>query len=297
MGFLSPSDWSNAFKSDPTGAQGAAQTAANTQLLMFNKTQQNLQPYMQTGQLANTELGNVSPSLMQQDNRLNAALPGLTTPYSLDQYNASPEAAVTNNAMSDMMKQLMASSAAGGNLGSGNVATALQTNAAKLGLQGYQTGLQDYTNNNLNNYNMISGAVQNQQGQNLNEFNMLNTMAGSGQNAAAGLGGFGANVANQIGQNGINAAATNFATSNGAQTNLSNSLGQGVTNWAQASNGNGMSNAGALGTSIFGNSGTPGNVSSSGMGLENASMRDFASSPDTGMGNASMSDSAGWFTW
>jgi hypothetical protein len=250
MGFLSPADWTNAFSSDPTGAKSAADTAAQTQMTMFNTTQGNLKPYMDSGVTAN--------------NNLNAAMPSLTAPYSLSKYQASPEAAVTANSMSDMFKQLMASSAAGGNMGSGSMATALQKNAAAIGLQGYQTGLQDY------------------QGQNLNQFNMLDTRAGAGQNAAAGLGGFGQNVANNIGDNGINAATRNYAATNSGLTNLSNSLGSGVSNWLQANSGSGGSNAAALGTSIFGNSGTSGS-------LYDASSMDLS--------NASMSDSAGWFSW
>ena len=190
MGVLDPNSWANALSDDPTGSKAAAQTSANTQMNMFTTTQANLAPFMQTGTAANTTLAN--------------QMPQHTAPYSLDKYNASPEAQVTQNAMTQMLDQLKASGAAGGNLGSGNVATALQKNAAQLALQGYQTGLQDYTGQNLNTYSMYQG------------------LAGAGQNAAANLGGFGANVANNIGAQGINAAASNFGAKQSGMSNLSN---------------------------------------------------------------------------
>lgn len=179
----------------------AAQTQANatdkataTQLQMYNETVKRMSPWVDSGSSAM--------------NTLNSLLPSLTSAYSLSKYQSSPEYQVAQNAMSDAIQQGMASAAAGGNYGSGNMATALQDNANKLALQGYSTGLSDYWS------------------QNSNIFNMLNQLSQSGQNAAGNLASTGTQVANQVGANTIaggNAIASGIVNSSNALTsNLSN---------------------------------------------------------------------------
>ena len=169
------------------GAQGAANTQAAasrqaqaTQQGQWEQTQRNMAPYLRQGVAA--------------QNQLASRLPSLTSNYSLQSYLNSPEYAAQMAATQRQSNQLMASANASGMYGSGNMASALTSNAQNQAMQGYGQGLQDYL------------------AQNQSAYNMLANQASAGQNAAAGLGSMGSNVANNI---------------SGLQVGAGNSLAQG----------------------------------------------------------------------
>jgi hypothetical protein len=159
-----------------SAANTQAQSAANASQLqqnMFNTTQANLSPYMQRGNAYSQQLQNQMGSL--------------TAPYTEAMYQNSP--GYQNQMIANQQGQnaLLAQGAAGGSLGSGNMASALQHNQQQNAQQGYQQGLQNYN------------------GQNLQTYNMLANQSAQGQNAAVGLGGLSAQVGSQIGNNMIGA--------------------------------------------------------------------------------------------
>ncbi len=159
-----------------SAAQTQAQSAANASQLqqnMFNTTQANLSPYMQRGNAYGQQLQNQMGSL--------------TAPYTEAMYQNSPSYQNQMIANQQGQNALLAQGAAGGMLGSGNMASSLQSNALNNAQLGYQQGLQNYN------------------GQNLQTYNMLANQSAQGQNAAVGLGGLSAQVGSQIGQNVIGA--------------------------------------------------------------------------------------------
>ena len=109
---------------------------------------------------------------------LNSILPSLTKPYNLQSYYQSPEYAAQASAVKGQNNQISALADAQGAYGSGAMANAIASNAQNQALQGYQTGLNDYWNQNSNIYNM------------------WNTQSQLGQNAAALVGNMGTQVAN-----------------------------------------------------------------------------------------------------
>lgn len=194
------------------GAQSAAQTQANAansasqvEQNMFNTTQANLQPYMQAG------TSSLSALLSGLGLGGNPGAPGygsLTQPFTAQQFQSSP--GYQFQLQQGLQGVQNASSATGGIQG-GNTLKALTQ-------YGQGVANQDY-------YNAMNAYTQQQN----NTFNKLQTVAGSGQNAAANLGSLGSSVAGQIGSNTIGAGNATAA----GQVGASNALGSGVSNLAQ----------------------------------------------------------------
>lgn len=185
----------------------SAQNATNAQLSMFNTTQQNLKPYMDSGTNA---LGS-----------LNAALPGLTTPFSAAQYQKSPGYAFQ---MSQGIDAVQNSAAAAGGIHGGNTLKALTQFGQGLANTDYQQSYQNYMGQQQQTYGMLSG------------------LANSGQNAAAGLGGISTQIGGQIGSNMIgagNALAAGQVGSANAMTGGLNSLTQLASLYGNGSYGSG----------------------------------------------------------
>lgn len=170
---------------------------------MFQSTQANEAPYLAAG-------GNALTAL-QSGLGLGAGGNGtgsLNAPFTMAQFQNSPgyqfqqqqgQGAILNNA-----------SALGG-VKSGNTLKALNSFGQGVANQDYWNAYNAYTTN------------QNTQ------FNRLDTLAGSGQNAAANLGGLGAGVGAQIGSNQIgagNAIAAGQVGSANALNNGINGVGQ-----------------------------------------------------------------------
>jgi hypothetical protein len=195
------------------GAQSAAKTQANAanqatqaQLQMFNQTQANEAPYLAAG-------GNALQTLMQGEglttgqNNANVANGSLTAAFNPANLAQTPGYQFT---MQQGLQALLDSQSATGGVGGGNTLKAITQYGQGLASTTYQQQLQDYM------------AQQQQQ------FSQLQTLAGSGQNAAANLGALSANVGQSVGSNIIGAGnasaagtvgATNAAT--GAISNLS----------------------------------------------------------------------------
>jgi hypothetical protein len=159
----------------------AAQTAANTQLQMFNKTQSNLSPFVQGGQTA--------------EQQLISQLPSLTAPVNMNEANLVKTPGYQFN-LTQGTKAVQNAAAARGLGVSG---------AALKGATNYATGLADSTYQN-----QFANAVTNQ----TNAYNRLMGVVNTGANAAAGVGTAatttGANIAaTQIGAGNAQAAGIN----------------------------------------------------------------------------------------
>ncbi len=183
----------------------AANTASQTELSMYNQTQANEQPYMQAG---NNSLQALMQGLGLTSGSNGAVANGaLSQPFSQQQFQQSPATAYL---MQQGNQSIQNSAAAHGGLVSGNALMALQANGMGLAQQDYTTQ---------------QAAYQAQQQQ---QFNMLQTLAGSGQNAAAKLGSLGSSTASQIGSNTIQAgnasAAGTVASAVASANSLSNLL-------------------------------------------------------------------------
>lgn len=146
-----------------------------------------------------------------QMNALAAQMPNLTSKYDMAKYMAGPEYQNTMTQTDRERNALMAKSSASGMYGSGTMANQLQTNAAYLGQQGYQQGLQNYTNQNRTIYDM------------------LNTGSNVGLNAAGQQNVAGANMASSVGSiyNNLGNAQAR------AQEGIGNAWGGAVSNLGQ----------------------------------------------------------------
>lgn len=186
--------------SDAANAQiQASQNAQATQLAMFNQTQANEAPFMQAGQ---TSLAALMQGLGLMPGSNGATANGaITAPFN---YQASPG---YNYEVQQSMDAIQNSAAAKGGLVSGNALKALQANAQGLASTDYQS----MANLDMNQKQQL--------------FNMLQTMAGSGQNAAANLGSLGSSTANSIASAQIgagNAAAAGSVAQGNIWSNLLN---------------------------------------------------------------------------
>jgi hypothetical protein len=194
---------SDSSRSAANTAADASRNAADTQLKMFNQTQQNLQPYMQAGLTPLSQLG-------QQFGTANA--PG-NQPFGLQQFQQSP--AYQFNLQQGQQAIDKAASARGNYY-------APQT------LQDISKFSQGMASNEFQNAFSNYNANQN------NVFARLNQLSSGGQNAAAGLGGISAGVGQSIGGAQQNAGAYQAAGILGQGTALSNVVGQGTNAALQA---------------------------------------------------------------
>lgn len=146
--------------------KSAANTAANLQQGIFDKTQANLAPYINAGNAATTELQN--------------RLPTLTSPITMDQSTLEKTPGYQFN-LTQGLKATQNSAAARGLGVSG---------AALKGASTFATGLADSTyQNQFNNANI----------NNTNAYNRLKGLIDTGESAAAGQGSIGASTGNNIG--------------------------------------------------------------------------------------------------
>lgn len=261
----------NAAQSAAQTQADAANQASQVQNQQFQQTQANEQPFLQAGQnslsglMAGLNNGTFTPGLNPNIGALNTnALPGAAnTPAAYQvqpfDFHASPGyqfalqqglGAVTNRA-----------SATGG-LQGGNTLKALTNYATGAANQDYQNQFADYISQNnlgLSAQNQNFSQTEQAQNQNFNQalagqgqqfgqqlslqqlmdsigaqgFGQLQTVVGSGQNAAASLGALGANNAQSIGNNLMGAAnATSAAQVAGANA-ATGAINNGVSNLTQ----------------------------------------------------------------
>lgn len=198
----------------------AANTASATEMQMFDQTQQNLQPYMASG-------GNALSALMSQLGLSGAGAtgtPAAGSPLAMPTYNMPTYGAAQYQSSPGYQFQLQQGLGAvnnaatlGSGVNSGNTLKALQTYGQGVANQDYQQGYQNYSQNYLNQYNAQTNNAQ-------TNFSRLQTLAGSGQNAAAGLGALGSQVAGQVGSNTLGAGNAQAAGSIAQGQTLSNLL-------------------------------------------------------------------------
>ena len=185
--------------------ESAAQTASNTQLEMFNQTQQNLQPYMESGAAANTALVNATGLNSGGDPLTSALLAPPTSNLSEAALRATPGYQFNLNQGLESVQN----SAAARGLGT--------SGAALKGASEYATGLADSTYQN-----QFNNAVTTQ----TNSFNRLLSLAQLGQSSAVNQGNIGQQTAANIGANAVGAgnaiAANDIAASNSIGSAASN---------------------------------------------------------------------------
>lgn len=149
---------------DPAKVQKDAQQASlDWQKQMFNQTQANMAPFLQSG---TSNLGTLN-ALMQPGQAFSP-----TATYGMSQFQASPEYQVMMQQMNNATAGMGAGAAAAGNFGSGNMATALQQNAANIGLQGYTSGLNDWNAQRATGFNMLAGLANPNAAQQMGNFAM-----------------------------------------------------------------------------------------------------------------------------
>lgn len=204
------------------------QNALNFQEQQYNTNQKNIAPFLQTGQNAVGELGNLTNTPGQ----------GLLTPWT-QQFQAPTAAQAEQYPGYQFQLQqgenaLQNSAAAQGNLLSGNTGAALEqygqgmaqndyTNVYNQALQEYQQSYNQFENNQTNEYNRLAG------------------LAGTGQNAASQLGSLGQSAASNVGnidiaggaQQGQSLQNAGAATASG-YASLGNLLGSGVSSGTNA---------------------------------------------------------------
>ncbi len=180
--------------------KSAANNATDAQMAMFNKTQQNLQPFIDTGQSANKSLNDLLG--VGSDNPLLSPL--LKAPTMTESQLQSTPGYQFN--LRQGLKSTQNSAAARG-LGS--------SGAALKGADAYSTGLADSTYQQ-----QFSNAVTNQ----TNQYNRLLGASSLGENAAAGLGNNAQATGANIGNNIIGAGNAQAAAYTGAGTGIGNAL-------------------------------------------------------------------------
>lgn len=175
--------------------QNAANTAANTQMSMYNTTRGDLAPYRQIGQTASDQL--------------TSRLSELTSPIIMDQATLEKTPGYQFN-LTQGLKATQNSAAARG-LGS--------SGAALKGAATFATGLADSTYQN-----QFNNAQTNQ----ANAYNRLKALVDTGQSAAAQTGAAGSTAATNAGQAQIaggNAQAAGYNATGNAIANAANGIG------------------------------------------------------------------------
>lgn len=176
----------------------AAEQAAQIQQQEWQQTQKNEAPYLAAG-------GNSLQALMQGLGLAPGSNPAvangaLTAPFNPQQ---SPELAFQ---LQQGTQALTDAATATGGVGGGNTLKALVGYGQGVGSQNYQQQFSDYM------------------AQNQNTFNDLQTLAGSGQNAAANLGALGSQNAQTVGQDLIGGANATAAGQVGAANAISGGI-------------------------------------------------------------------------
>lgn len=193
---------------------GAANQANQTQLGIFNTEQQNAAPYLASGTAA---LGT-----------LNSEMSSLQSPFTMQDFQQSPGYQFQLNQGEGAMQR---SAAASGMLDSVGTQQNLNNYAQGAANTDYQTALTNYTNQQQQRYNMLSGVA-----------NMGLSATGLTNSAAA-------NAGNNISANTIGAGNATAAASVGGANAINGALSTGV---------NGYTNANMM-SHLFGNT-NPGNL-------------------------------------
>jgi len=173
---------------------GAAGQASDVQRQMFEQTQANLQPYMQEGQIGL--------------NQINRMMPQFTQPFGMQQFQESP--AYQFN-LEEGSKAINKAAAARGQYYNPATLKELARFTQGTASNEFQNAFSNYQTNLGNIWNRMYG------------------LTGTGQSAAAGVGGFGSQMAGQVGSN-IMGAGNAMAAGQIGQANAINQALSGGTN-------------------------------------------------------------------
>ncbi len=185
---------------------GAAGAASQVQQGMFNQTQANLQPWMQGGQVALSELNN-RLGLSGDPNSGNFGQ--LTHQFGLSDFQQSP--AYQFN-LEQGKAAIDKASASRGKFYNPSTLQDIAKYSQGLASNEYQNAFSNYNTNMGNIYNRLSG------------------ISGAGQNAAANLGGFSGTLAGQLGSNITGAGNAQAA----GQVGVGNAITGGIANYQNA---------------------------------------------------------------
>lgn len=189
----------------------AATSANQTQYQEWLQQQQNMAPYLASG--------------TQNLAALNAAMPGLTSQFTMQDFQSNPGYQFQLQQGEQGMQR---SAAAAGMLNSSGTQQNLNNYAQGMANTDYQQALTNFTNNQQQRYNMMSGmagmglnaeGMNNQAGQNFANQTSANTMSGASATAAGQIAGANATAG------GIN-SLTNGYMGYSAMNNLAGALNQ-----------------------------------------------------------------------
>ncbi len=187
---------------------GAANRASDTQLQMFNKTQQNLQPWLSAGDTSLADLNylmGVGPNTGQTDAARGGGYGSLAQPFDLSKFQQSP--AYQFN-LEQGQQAINKGANARGNYYAPQTLQDLGKFSQGMASNEFQNAYQNYNQNQANVWNRLYG------------------VSGSGQNAAANMGGFATATGGQIGQNIIGAGNAQAA----GQIGVGNAITGGLNN-------------------------------------------------------------------
>ena len=196
----------------------ATRDASQIQMDMFNRQVDIMKPWTDSGASNLNRLN----TAMQSGNQLDPS-----KRYGMADFQGSPEYQVMMQQIKDSSSATQAGAAAAGLYGSGNMATALQKNAANIALQGYGTGLQDYQAQNTLAYNQLAGLAN----------------PSAAQQVATYAGNTGVNVGNNMISGAAAQASGIIGGANALQGGLRSASGAGQSALAQYLNYNNSQNA------------------------------------------------------
>ncbi len=193
----------------------AAGKASQAQLDMYNQTQKNLDPYMKAGEGALSQM-------VQGTQPGGALMPQSYTPYDMNTFMNSPEYKLMMQQQETGLNASQNASSLAGGANSNNMKSLInwtQGNTAGA----YGSGLNDYIQQ------FMTGNQASAQ-----QYNTLSGMVGTGENAAAHLGGFATQVGGQIGGNIIGAGNANAAGIIGGTNAITGGMNQGYQAYLQS---------------------------------------------------------------
>jgi len=196
-------------------AATSQQQAVQAQQAMFAQTQANLQPYMAAGTTALNQLvAGTQPG--------GALMPKSYQPYTMEMFQQSPEYQFAAGQDVAALNAAQNASSLTGGMGSNNL-RGLLNYTQNLATSDYQQALNNYLQQFLTGNQATS-----------QQYNTLANLAGSGQSAAAGLGGLSANVGSNIGAGIVSAGSAQAAGTIGSAANITGGINQGYNTWLQS---------------------------------------------------------------